>query len=87
MHAVGKTNLTLQLDTDVVRQAKVLAAKRGTSVSALVARQITDLVAQDERYEAAQRRALELMDQAGEHGGRNWTREDIYAERLDRYGR
>ncbi len=84
---MSKTNLTLQLDTDVVRQAKVLAARRGTSVSALVARQITDLVAQDARYQEAQRRALELMDQAGAHGGRNWTREDIYAERLDRYGR
>ncbi len=84
---MSKTNLTLQLDTDVVRQAKVLAARRGTSVSALVARQITDLVAQDARYQEAQRRALELMDQAGAHGCRNWTREDIYAERLDRYGR
>jgi predicted transcriptional regulator len=84
---MGKTNLTLQLDTDVVRQAKVLAAKRGTSVSAMVARQIAELVAQDVRYETAQRRALELLDQAEAHGGRNWTREDIYAERLDRYGR
>jgi len=84
---MGKTNLTVQLDTDVVQRAKVLAARRGTSVSAMVARQIAELVAQDERYEAAQRRAFELMDEAGAHGGRNWTREDIYAERLDRHGR
>lgn len=84
---MGKTNLTVQLDTDVVQRAKVLAARRGTSVSAMVARQIAELVAQDERYEAAQRRAFELMDEAGARGGRNWTREDIYAERLDRHGR
>ena len=84
---MAKTNLTVQLDAEVIRRAKVLAAKLGTSVSALVARQLDDLVAEDERYEAARRRAVELMDQATLHGGRNWTREDLYAERLDRYGR
>ncbi len=81
-----KTNLTLQLDADVIRRAKVVAAKRGTSVSALVARQLNDLAAEDERYEAARQRAMELMDQATPHGGRNWAREDLYAERLARYG-
>ncbi len=81
-----KTNLTLQLDADVIRRAKVIAAKRGTSVSALVARQLKELAAEDERYEAARQRAIELMDRATPHGGRNWTRENLYAERLDRYG-
>ncbi len=32
-----KRNLTVQLDEDVIQQAKVLAARRGTSVSTLVA--------------------------------------------------
>jgi Family of unknown function (DUF6364) len=84
---VAKTNLTLQLDEDVIRRARVVAAKRGTSVSALVARELAELAAQDERYEAAQRRALELMARATRRGGRGWTRDEIYAERLDRYGR
>jgi hypothetical protein len=79
-----KTNLTVQLDTDVVRKAKVLAARRGTSVSALVARELDALVAQDERYEEARRRALEVLARATPRGGRSWTRDDIYAERLDR---
>jgi hypothetical protein len=84
---VEKTNLTVQLTEETARRAKMLAAKRGTSVSALVARQIDELVAQDERYEEARGRALELMDNAARHGGRNWTREDLYSERLDRYAR
>ena len=84
---MAKTNLTIQLDQEVVRRAKILAAKRGTSVSGLVASQLHELVAADERYEAAHRRAIELMDQAQPHGGRSWAREDLYAERLDRYGR
>ena len=81
-----KTNLTIQLDQETVAKAKVLAAKRGTSVSGLVAGQLKELVAADERYEEAHRRAIELMDRAEPHGGRTWTRESLYAERIDRYG-
>jgi hypothetical protein len=36
-----RQNLTVQLDRETIRKAKILAAKRGTSVSALVAAQIT----------------------------------------------
>ncbi len=84
---MSKTNLTLQLETDVIRRARVLAARRGTSVSALVARELTALVAREDRYEDARRRAIELMAAAKPRGGRSWTRDDIYTERLDRYDR
>jgi hypothetical protein len=84
---MAKTNLTIQLDTDVIQRARVVAAKRGTSVSALVARQLTELVAQDERYEAAYRDERDAWAKARSHGGRTWTRDDLYAERLDRHGR
>lgn len=79
-----RANLTLQLETDVIRRAKVLAAKRGTSVSALVARELDALVAREERYEQARIRASELMAKARPRGGRAWSREEIYADRLDR---
>ena len=80
-----KANLTLQLDTAVIRRARILAARRGTSVSALVARELDALVAQDDRYEAARERALGLMSTAKPRGGRGWTRDDLYAERLERH--
>jgi hypothetical protein len=35
-----RANLTLQLDTEVIRRARIVAAKRGTSVSALAAMQL-----------------------------------------------
>jgi hypothetical protein len=82
-----KSNLTLQLDDEVIRRARVVAAKRGTSVSGLVARELARLVADDERYEEARRAATELMAQAKPRGGRSWTRDDLYAERLDQFGR
>jgi len=75
-----RRNLTLQLDEDTIRQAKILAAKRGTSVSGLVARELELLVARDARYEDAQRRALELLAQAVARGGRTWQREDLYED-------
>ncbi len=84
---MAKTNLTIQLDREIIRRARVVAAKRGTSVSALVARELDDLVQREERYEDARERAIQLMAAARSHGGRTWTRDDIYAERLDRYGR
>jgi deoxyribodipyrimidine photolyase-like uncharacterized protein len=85
--AMAKTNLTLQLDTEVIRRARVVAARRGTSVSALVARELIELAEREDRYERARERAEALMASAKPRGGRRWTREDIYAERLDRYGR
>jgi hypothetical protein len=82
-----KTNLTLQLDSEVIRRARVVAAKRGTSVSALVARELIELADREDRYERARQRAEALMAAAKPRGGRRWTRDEVYAERLDRYGR
>jgi hypothetical protein len=75
---MARRNLTLQLDEETIQRAKVLAAKRGTSISGLVARELEELVTRDGRYEAAMRRAIELMAQSVEHGGRSWRREDLY---------
>jgi hypothetical protein len=79
---MARTNLTIRLDEAVIRRARAIAAKRGTSVSALVARELDRLVRQDARYEDARRRAIELMVRAKRRGGGTWTRDDLYAERL-----
>jgi hypothetical protein len=81
-----KRNLTIQLDADLIRRAKVIAAERGTSVSGLVTQQITELIEARDRYVRARESALEMMSAATDHGGRRWTREELYGQRLDRYG-
>lgn len=73
-----KRNLTVQLDDDVIRAAKVVAARRGTSVSALVASQLEDLVARDARYREAEARARDLLASPAPRGGRRWRREDLH---------
>ena len=52
------TNITVRIDSDLALAAKVLAARRGTSVSRLVAEQLEVMVQRDSAYEAAKRRAL-----------------------------
>jgi hypothetical protein len=51
-----KQNLTVQLDRETIRKAKVLAAQKGTSVSRLVASTIENEVAREDAYQAARRR-------------------------------
>lgn len=75
---MAKRNLTVQLDESVIQQAKVLAAKRGTSVSALVAGELERLVADDERYEEAWRRARRALEGAASRGGRRWRRDELH---------
>ena len=75
---MAKRNVTVQLDDDVIHRAKVVAAKRGTSVSALVARELESLVEADERYEAASLRAARALGDVTARGGRNWRRDDLH---------
>jgi Family of unknown function (DUF6364) len=65
----GKQNLTISLDRQTIRKAKIVAAKHSTSISGLVTRQIEILVGEDEAYERAERQAMSLLDQGFHLGG------------------
>ena len=69
MPRTRKQNLTVSLSPQIVQKARVLAAKRSTSISGLLAAQIEALVDADEAYESAHRAALDLMER-GFHLGR-----------------
>jgi hypothetical protein len=66
-----KQNVTISLDRQTVRKAKILAAKRETSISGLIAAQIEAMVNEDEAFEQARGRALALLDQGFHLGGRH----------------
>jgi hypothetical protein len=53
-----KANVTLRLDADLLREARVLAARQGISVSRLLSGRLEQIVRRDKAYEAARRRAL-----------------------------
>lgn len=65
-----KTNLTLQLDADLIREAEVLAARQGTSISRLLTGQLETLIQRDKGYERAKRRALTRLERGFDLG---WT--------------
>jgi len=52
-----KTNITLKIDADLLREARVLAAQEGTSVSALLAARLAQEVRERKGYDLARKRA------------------------------
>lgn len=59
----------MQLDETTIDKARVLAARRSTSVSRLVAEEIARLVADDDRYRRARDAALRHLDRGFRMGG------------------
>jgi hypothetical protein len=53
-----KTNITLKLDASLLREIRVLAAEEGTSISALLAARLEQIVRERKTYERARKRAL-----------------------------
>jgi len=53
-----KANITLKLDAALLREIRVLAAEEGTSISALLAARLEQIVRERKNYERARKRAL-----------------------------
>jgi hypothetical protein len=53
-----KINVTLKLDAKLLKEARILAAEEGSSISGLLASKLEELVREHKGYERARRRAL-----------------------------
>jgi hypothetical protein len=53
-----KTNVTLKIEADLLREARVLAALEGSSISALLAARLEQAVRERKGYDQARRRAV-----------------------------
>jgi hypothetical protein len=81
-------NLTLTIDDDLLRRARIRALERGTSVNALV-REYVESFAGEGEAERGLREFLQtaLSSPAGSgKGGRKWQRDDVYESHIDRHG-
>jgi hypothetical protein len=58
-----KTNVTLKLDVNLLREARVVAAEEGRSISALLSDQLELIVRERKAYDQARRRALSRLRQ------------------------
>jgi len=69
VRAAKKQNVTVSLEREIVQKAKVLAARRSTSISGLLADQIIALVDDEDSYERAKRGALAALEHGFDMGG------------------
>jgi hypothetical protein len=76
-----KQNITISLSRHVLRKAKILAAKRETSISGLLAQEIEMLVGNEEAYERAERQAIALLERGFHMGGVRVANRDELHER------
>jgi hypothetical protein len=76
-----KHNITLAIERGLLKKARAVAARRGRSVSALLADELRELVAEDARYAAARKRALALLASPLSLGGSPLAREELHERR------
>jgi hypothetical protein len=74
--AVNTQNITLKLPSDALKRAKVAAAHRGTSLSALLAEKLEQALGEEAEYDAARKRAFKWLD-AGWHLGGHAVARDL----------
>jgi plasmid stability protein len=77
-------NLTLTIDEEVLKRARVHALERGTSVNALVREFLESFAHGEAELEAIAAGIDAIADAAPARRSSRWTRDELYAERLRR---
>jgi len=73
-----KQNVTISLSRQVLKKARILAARRETSISGLLAQEIEALVGQEEAYERAEKQARALLQNGFHLGGVAPARDELH---------
>lgn len=74
-------NITLAIDDKVLEDVRRYAARKNTTVNALVREHLTRIATEDDRAAKARQRLIELAENSQARMGR-WSREELY----DRHG-
>jgi hypothetical protein len=81
MAQVRKQNVTISLRAEVVQKARVLAARRATSISGMLAEQLEALVTGDEAQQLAATSAIARMQRGLHLGGGSLVSREALHER------
>jgi hypothetical protein len=73
-----KQNITLSVDSDLLRNARVLAAERGISVSKLLAEELERLVRNDQARQRARQQAMAALERGYHLGGERIDRDALH---------
>ncbi len=74
----AKHNITVAIEASLLKKARVVASRRGMSVSALLADELRELVNEDAHYTAAKKRAVGLFTTPLALGGTPLAREAVH---------
>jgi hypothetical protein len=78
----AKHNITVAIEPGLLKKARAVAARRGLSVSALLAEELRELVSEDAHYTSASKRAISLFATPLALGGTPLAREAVHERRL-----
>lgn len=73
-------NLTITIDAELLKRARIRALNQGVSVNRLVAQYLADFAGPDRDHDAV-RELLRLADSSASGsgpGGRTWTRDELH---------
>jgi uncharacterized protein DUF6364 len=73
-----KTNITLKLDAELLKEARVLAAEQGTSVSKMLAEKLEEVVRERAGYDRARKRALARLRVGMDLGWTQHSRDELH---------
>ena len=65
-----KQNITLSINKDLIRKAKILAAQKQTSISGMLSQELHKIIDDSEEYELFKRKALININQGFHLGGK-----------------
>ena len=75
-------NLTISVDAEVLKRARIRALDEDTSINAVLARYLEEYARLEEARRSRQAALKRLLRIAEEHpidrGGRRWSREELY---------
>jgi hypothetical protein len=74
----AKHNITVAIEPGLLKKARAVAARRGLSVSALLADELRELVEDEAQYAAARKRALALFSTPIPLGGTPFNRDALH---------
>ena len=73
-----KHNITVAIEAGLLKKSRAIAARRGRSVSALLANELRRWGAEDTHYAAAQKRAVALFAAPLPLGGTSLPRDELH---------
>ena len=73
------TNVTLSIDEEDLRQARVLALQQGSSLNAIIRQFVKNYIGDSKRYQHVTNRIIQQADDSQYYSeGKKWTRDELY---------